>query len=125
MNASKILVIFFLFSTSFAMFFSPRVFCQVHETEVVKIVDDYASQALLEELASKGIRNLKVLKNALGYFKALQKEFLVKEFEKATAEVKKEVIKDAKIYSLEAWQIKQGMRGNLKSFFEIMWKNIR
>ena len=125
MNASKILVIFFLFLASFAMFLTPRVFCQVSEVDAVQIIDGYAAQALLDELGDMGIRNLRILKNALGYFKALQKEFLIDEFNKAIGEVKREVIKDAKIYSLDAWQIRQGMRGNLEPFFKIMRKNVK
>ena len=128
MNAIKILAIFFLFHTSFAMFLPPRLYCQKTRShaDVIILVDRYAKEILIEELENMGVGNLLGIEHVKRYFKALQKDFLVIEFEKRIVEIKREVVNDLRGYFyLSNDQIKNKVYIMLYQFLEKVRKNIK
>ena len=129
MNASKILAIFFLFLTSFAMFLPPRIYCQKatrSHAEIIILVDQYAKEILIEELGHMGIGNLFGLDHVKSYFKALQKDFLVTDFENKIIEIKREVVNDLRGYFyLSNDQIRNKVYIMLYPFLEQVRKNIK
>ena len=94
--------------------------------DVLAQVEKAAREIIIEELAKKGVGNLSNINQALSYFKALQKDFLITQYHEYIQRVRQKAIADMRLYFyLRPDQIKNMVFSLLAPYLDQINKNIR
>lgn len=97
---------------------------RTHAQTIIQ-VEKAGQEIILEKLAEKGIGNMLDINHALSYFKALQKEILVKQYHEYLNKIKQKALEDLRLYFyLTNRQIKNMVFKQLYPFLELIDKHI-
>ena len=94
--------------------------------DLLAFIERTAQQVVLEELARRGVGNLQNINHAMSYFKALQKDFLITQFQEEMQKVRQKALDDMRFYFyLKDSQIKNMVFIMLAPYLQTISQNIR
>jgi len=94
--------------------------------DLLAFIERTAQQVVLEELSRRGVGNLQNINHAMSYFKALQKDFLITQFQEEMQKVRQKALADMRFYFyLKDSQIKNMVFIMLAPYLQTISQNIR
>ncbi|MCK4517776.1 hypothetical protein KAT92_03310 [Candidatus Babeliales bacterium] len=94
--------------------------------DLLDFIERTAEKIVLEELRRRGVGNLLHVNHAMSYFKALQKDFLITQFQEEMQKVRQKALDDMRFYFyLKDSQIKNMVFIMLAPYLQTISKNIR